>query len=287
MRLIKMSVLLSNYWLYTHSVFEWTKQLFSRLLGTWFITKQITEPETTLTKTERYVSEKQKRFLATFENKEKLYSSNMESCYYDKTKLKEILEPADNDLEKSWKTRLLFETTPRGVVSMYYDPYKMAFAYYADTTSIPYNVLNAVAMKYSVAFFCRDLFVDDEITPDKSPSPLIQIHKEEPKTSKKEPNESLDNAPFARFKNYSKDKPKPQVESAPNDTPAPVKTFHRNRFVCVGKLVNMQFLQPIKKRLDANNGFSSAFLDDLRGETSLQKEVMSYKDFKRSITSAI
>ena len=291
MRLFNVSVILSNYWKYSHSAYEWTKNLFSRLLGTWFITKQITAPETILSKSDRYIDVRQTRFLSTFEKKGKLYSSNIEPCYYNKTEMNETLAPVDNNLEVVWKRRVLFETTPRGIVSMYYDPYKMAFSYYADSTSIPYTILNAVAMKYCVIFFCRDLFMDDEITPDASPSPLIRIHQEESKktnhekgkndtnnTNSKKEKDSLANAPFARFKNYSKGKPKLATD---NEPPIPVKTYHRNRFICVGKLVNMQLLQPIQKKMKTN-GFSSKFLDDLRGETSLQKEVMSYKDFKRS-----
>ena len=45
---------------------------------------------------------------------------------------------------------------------MHYDLYKNGFAYYCND-SLNYNLLNAVAMKYVITFFCRDFFIDNHV----------------------------------------------------------------------------------------------------------------------------
>jgi hypothetical protein len=109
------------------------------------------------------------------------FSSNIEPEIYDKTRLNEILFYDDNVLEKAWKRRILIENTPRGNIYMYYDIFKCGFAYYADQTGIPYTILNAVAMKYVMIFFCRDFYMDEATIPINKGSPLIYIFFEDNK----------------------------------------------------------------------------------------------------------
>jgi len=208
-------------------------------------------------------------------------NNNIEKIFYNKKELLEILANQNNELEKLWKTRILFENTPRGNIIMYYDAYKQGFAYYSDTNGIPYNILNAVAMKYVITYQCRDLFMDNEYVKE---SPLINIYLEYDKSNEKkddkkdEKNElKTSDAPFAKLKNYKLtqiDKKVPTEETKPVE-----KEYTRNTFINLGRICNFNFLQkqPKKNKL---NGFRSKILDGIESESTLQDEVMSYSKYK-------
>jgi hypothetical protein len=143
------------------------------------------------------------------------FSSNIEYEIYSKKHLKEILSDPNNHLEKAWKKRILIETTPRGNIYMYYDIFKHGFAYYSDQTGIPYTILNAVAMKYVMVFFCRDFYLDEATVPIGKMSPLMNVFfyddEEEMKKIKKEKREKngipeidIKKGPFVKLKDYSK-----------------------------------------------------------------------------------
>ena len=55
-----------------------------------------------------------------------------------------------------------------------------------------------------------------------------------------------------------------------------------NKFIQVGKTYQMKLLteEPVKK----NVSFESQYLEDLKGETNLQKAVMSWQDYKNSLS---
>lgn len=248
------------------------------------------QPETpivVLDATTIYINDKRKRLIDSFEKSQNL-SSNIDPGFYSKTEFQELLKDENNNLEKQWKTRVLFESTPRGNIVMFYDAYKQGFSYYSDSNSIPYNILNAVAMKYVLTYFCRDFFVDNEVTPEGKDSPLIKTHfTDDQKKVIENDTDTSDNkvfmkklrsAPFAKLKNYSKSTDK---KDEGDETIKP--EYNRNRFICLGKMVNYKFLQSIdmKKNVGSLNGFSSKLLDNLDGETQVQKQVLNYKDFKR------
>jgi hypothetical protein len=77
------------------------------------------------------------------------YNSNIDLVIYNKKELDKLLEDENNYLEKQWRTRILYQTTPFGGISMFYDIYKSGFSYYCDQ-SVPYNILNALAMRYVI-----------------------------------------------------------------------------------------------------------------------------------------
>ena len=246
---------------------------------------------------EQYIELHSGRFLKTYESTN-TYNDNIDSCFYEKDKLKEILKPKDNDLEIEWKRRILYESTPRGNIMMYYDPYKLGFVYYCDTNTISHSILNVAAMKYCLAYRCRDFFVDNEITPFESPSALIPIHYIEPPKKKDKQNKtSINNAVFAKLKDYSKkteSKPtnKPNDKDKNNDEKEVVKKIKendkcKNRFIYMGKMYNMSVLQPIKKPANKVNGFSSQYLEDFKGETEVQERALSYNDYKKSVTTHV
>jgi hypothetical protein len=253
--------------------------------------KSITPPVALKSPMETYIDRNLTRFLKTYESTEK-YSENIHVSFYEKDGLKQMLIEANNPLELEWKRRILYESTPRGNIMMHYDPYKLGFVYYSDTNIMNVSLLNAAAMKYCITYRCRDLFVDNGVTPENRHSALIPIHFIEPPAKTESVDKSVtttskpDNSAFAKFKNYSKQTEK----SHPNNkkvtiiepTVMPPKDVCKNRFIYMGKLSNKILLQPIKKPTNTINGFKSQHLDNLKGETQLQERVLSYKDYKRN-----
>lgn len=230
--------------------------------------------------TTSYIDDKKQRFLKTFEPScTKDMNTSVDLLLYSKQEFQELLKDINSDIEKLWKTRILFENTPRGNIVMFYDIYKQGFSYYSDNTSIPYYLLNAVAMKYVLLFSCRDFFMDNQVTPSDQPSPLIKLYFEEPKKEEKEKaKKNIESGNFAKFKTYNKG-------ISLDKTKLPEKEYNRNIFINLGKLVNFQFIQSTpKKKL---TGFTSKLTDMLLKESDVQNYVMSYGDFKknRSVTN--
>jgi hypothetical protein len=98
-------------------------------------------------------------------------NANMEVGYYEKESFGKIyremvIESGETNMEseeeKKWKRRIMIVYVPMiGNVMMYYDIFRMSFAYYSDTKGIHYNILNACAMRYVGIFHCIDLFMDE------------------------------------------------------------------------------------------------------------------------------
>lgn len=82
-----------------------------------------------------------------------------ENKYYDLfDKLK--CEDLEEDAVKGMKNNVLYETTPKGNVIMYYDFEKESFVYYCDTKDISYLYLETVARKYALTYDCKKIVVD-------------------------------------------------------------------------------------------------------------------------------
>ena len=126
---------------------------------------------------------------------------------------------------------------------MYYDMYRQGFAYYAEQNSVPYSVLNAMAMKYVTTFFCRDLFFDETTITEERMSPLYKVFNvDEKKVKTKTENVSNEKNPFAKLKNYkmeqqSKDNVKgkytDEKKKEENERPK-----IKNKFISLGKTYN-------------------------------------------------
>lgn len=296
----------SIYFLFKRFYFNFL--LICLLLYYLFVPKPLIKKiETVLDASTKYIEKQKGQFLSKFSLPiiDDL-SSNIDDVFYSKADFQELILSLDNSLEKKWKTRMLFESTPRGNIMMYYDSYKLGFAYSSDSTGIPYPILNALAMKYVTVYRCFDFFMDDEITPEDKPSKMIKIHfheykKESVKTTRdnvendtKIPKSlKIDNSAFAKFKNYSKKTEKPTDNNEKKTTDAgsePKKEYVRNKFISLGKLMNIEFIQSIStknSRYSSLNGFHSKLLDNLDSETTLQKQVLSYKDFKKKQLESI
>lgn len=162
----------------------------------------------------------------------RLSSSNIDILIYNKKAFHQVIMDSDNILEKSWKSRLLIESTPIGNIVMFYDIFKQGFSYYCDQPVVPYDILNSVAMKYVMKFSCIDFFMDEYILGDYGSSPLKNIFIEDDddddeKKDKKKTSCNLDvdlkSAPFAKFKNYSTSK-KDKNSNISNKTPIYFRT---------------------------------------------------------------
>jgi len=271
---------MSSYYIYFYFILYKITILYRYILLCFF-GKTIEKPVTITTLSKDYFEIQKNNFLNTYKL-EKDFNENIDKCFYNKTKLNIILTEENNELEKKWKTKILFETSPRGNIIMYYDAFKQGFAYYCDQTSIPYKLLNAVAMKYVRIYRCRDFFVDNLETPEENPSPLLDS--QEKKEEKKE--EKTKKSPFATFKSYNtiankvvkKDEKITNKDAKKEDE----KIYIRNKFICLGKICNFYILQsdPTKKKGKRLVNFKSNLIDSMK-TSELQTPAMSYSDFKK------
>lgn len=169
------------------------------------------------------------------------FNQNIQSEFYNKEQYNETIIQKDNLLDSSWKSRILFENTPQGLVIMFYNAYKQGFSYYSDN-NISYPYLNAVVMKYVTRFYCRDFFIDDSIIPKDHSSPFLHIHEIEKDEKSNKPKIDVKKGPFAKLKNYSKPKPKiiEPIKKEEN-----TQTHIKNKFVYLGKIYKFSPLQKV------------------------------------------
>ena len=271
----------------------------------------------------RFFKEKHARFTKIFDNDDKSSSSssNIDPIFYNRKEHIEYFTNEDTtdvtEIEKQWKSRIIWETTPRGNVAMYYNAYRQGFAYYSDSY-ITYSVLNAIAMKYVVMYRCLNFFIDSQSVPESFVSPILKMIIDEDKldiakkqkmlnpvnSSKNKSNNDVIGIragfqPFAKLKNYQMDKKilEPKPESLDNksldnksldiDPVKPiVKDSYFNKFIYMGKTANWSPLQiPPKKNnsiFDTNPTTSyDMVFDDAQKQ---QTQVLDYKSFKLSLS---
>ena len=247
------------------------------------------------------------RFLETYDSgdQDKNANTNMDKEFYDNELYKKTISVSENDFEKKWKRNILYVNTPRGNVVMTYDAYKKGFAYYCDTQSVSSNVLNALAMKYVIVFRCRDLFMDNHLTPEERDSPLIQLQLDEENAEKEKKKQNisiidpnlLKNAPFAKLKKYNAPNPNQATgrninnNNNTNDEKEKQEPHITNKFIYLGKIANFSFM-PKKIKSNRNHIAKSVVFQGSKMESmfeeehNLQKEVLSYKDFKKAYNAS-
>ena len=203
---------------------------------------------------EIYESAHLPKFLKLFDSED--HNENIDKIMYSKD-FTDVLNK-ENIYEDKWKKQILYESTPRGNVIMFYNVYKQGFAYYSDQT-MNYQILNVVAMKYCRYFRCRDFFIDEKILGSFS-SPFIQIQKalekaeEDVKRAKVgEIMPELRNAKLAKFKNYSLSNPNTRKGSEKD-----LETWVTNKFICLGKTSNFSFLQKKPRVPKSTNHFGNS-----------------------------
>ena len=244
-----------------------------------------------------------KRFLSIFGQNRNAYNSNIESVFYVKDDYILAIKEKDNALEKTWKSRILMVMVPsRGNIIMHFDAYKGGFAYYSDQ-SIPYPLLNAVAMKYVITYRCRDFFLDEQIIPENCASPLLSIFTEENKPTASSDNDELKNkkmdiktGPFAKLKQYSVNPnslPVASTNSSKNvqidpkvlanitdefkkspTSMEPPKYVNKNKFIYLGKIRNFALLSKPSKPVKTLHTVKIADLP------VTSKPIVKYSDFK-------
>lgn len=231
------------------------------------------------------------------------YNKNIDALFYDRSAYKKLMEESNNFLEKEWKSRILYETTPQGNVIMYYDVYKEGFVYYSDQTGIPYRLLNIVAMKYTITYRCIDFYIDEQFIPN-NPSFMITFirNEEQSENDKKQKirkellsmNEKInpllnhsENSPFVKFKSSSKPN---TIVSDPINKIDPVKPINniRNKFIYMGKVNNFSMIQkpPTNKQKNTPTIYGCgihAYDDIFSKDQQSQNNVLSYKSFKTHI----
>lgn len=213
--------------------------------------KQIEAEPKVKTNEQIFIENETKQFISTFNSSPQLYNQSLDLIFYNIEKYN-MLMTNENDLEKKWKSKILFTSSPRGNIIMYYDCYKRGFAYYCDSQTMSYELLNIVAMKYVRIYLCRDLYVDNKLNIDVTNSPLISLihsfEKNEKYKSNKIDIEKIKNAPFAKLKNYNIVKPPPINCANFINTKSNIST---NNFIYLGKICNFGILQ--KKTFDVSN----------------------------------
>jgi len=250
-------------------------------------------PTTITTLSDDYIKLQTSKFLASYDKySQDSFNENIEKCFYDKKLHALAVEEAENELEKTWRRRIMFENTPRGNVIMYYDAYKQGFVYYSDASNMPYFLINAVVMKYVVLYRCRDFFIDNQLTPENKHSPLLAINTKPEEPSRDTPAEkptektpALKSSAFAKLKNYNTisgklNTPNKIDQSEKNDNEkTDEKKYIRNKIIYSGKISNFSLLQTPK--VVKHVAFSSDLLDGLKANSEVQNRVFSYKDFKK------
>lgn len=211
-----------------------------------------------------YTSKWNKRFADSFMCVETDFNRNIDFRFYSESLYNEMIQTENHSVELYWKTNILMECTPFGNVVMYYNVFRNGFVYYSDI-NLSYKIINAVAMKYVLAFSCRDLFMDEQCLPEShNELKILKIindaekqRDQDLKEAKKEEGDE-DFREFYRKMKEGKNTPflKPKTKNAKKNTQKEnAKEYNTNRFIYSGKLSNFQLIQkPPKKMVTNDNG---------------------------------
>jgi len=244
----------------------------------------------------QFMEKEKKNFIEMFSNDTIKWNENVDPEFYNIELYKKTIEFENSDFEIKWKKRTLIQNTPRGNIIMYYDVYKKGFAYYCDQQSIHYTILNTLAMKYVKWFRCRDLFIDDSVDSQCSPSCLIQLEKEEEKkevVEKKKTHETsglkekLKSGPFAKLKKYNNSTQK--IEDVSQTAKPKIENIvkNKNRFLYMGKILNYSFIEKINKKPKINSILfgenKSIYSSMFEKEHYLQMNVLNYAEYKKKM----
>ena len=229
-------------------------------------------------------------------------NSNIGPDLYDYDARKTLFAEEKNETERLWKTRILYESTERGNILFYYNPYRLSFEYYSDAQIIPYKILQYVAKKYVAMNRCRDFYIDMVDRPANKMVVVLRKEEEAMKSKKMKVNDitklvdkelaNKDNI-FESLKDYRIAVGSPSVSGPPsavgstgptgplrpkvtNKEPKEKPLEFANKYVRLGKISEFNITQkPPKKSIAQTNEllFSSKpitkmtdFFDDLEIE---------------------
>lgn len=214
------------------------------------------QPHNIISTIDKYIFDKKDNFIKSFENNSINWNENIINGSLD-----------SDDLKLQWKSKMLFESTPRGNILLMYDIDKNAFIYHMDSSSASYSLLNAVAMKFVLTFRCRDFFIDENIIPEGYTSPLITAINLKDKIDKDKKNALVQNltkcivdvnSPFAKLKSRT-------IKNVRFDTPDDSIIKIQNKFISHGKINNAFFHQK-----------------ELSNNLNKKPTITTYKSYKRS-----
>jgi len=198
-----------------------------------------------LSEEHKFLESNKERFIRYIDNNN-LNSINIDQLFYQKKDFTEYMRSQNTELETTWKTRILLARTPRGNIIMYYDPYKLGFAYYSDQNVISYDILNSVAMRYVITYNCLHFFIDEFTLPEDAKNPL-KLHYIDEKKSEVSLSNHTTLSPFMKPKQNTN-----QIKS---------QDKLRNKFIYLGTMRNFSPCQkPVKKVVQ---GFASVLLDNI------------------------
>ncbi len=126
---------------------------------------------------------------------------------------------------------ILFETTPKGAVFMKYDKSEEGFLYWADKT-IDYKFLETCARKFCKIYYCKDVYVYDEVE-DSDEESIEEEKEEEKREEKKEEKEEKRDSVFANFKNYKTN----------TTTKQKATEIKANKYIHKGKIIDFMIIQ--------------------------------------------
>jgi hypothetical protein len=220
-------------------------------------------------------------------------NTNICADLYDYDARKTLFAEEKNDTERLWKTRILYESTERGNVLFYYNPYKLSFEYYSDAQIVPYSILQYVAKKYVSMNRCRDFYIDMIERPQNKMIVVLRKEEDAMKSKKMKVNDitklvdkSLTNTDNV-FDSLKEHRTTATKEPVTKETKGPTKPKEKkeikekplefaNKYVRLGKISEFNITQkPPKKSIAQTNEmlFSSKpinkmtdFFDDLEIE---------------------
>ena len=234
------------------------------LINNWFWNEQSENNNTILSEEQQFLENNKYKFLTYITSESTDKSSNIDSLFYKKSEFIEYMKSQNTDLEQIWKTRILIVNTPRGNITMYYDPYKLGFAYYSDQNVISYDILNTVAMKYVITYRCTEFFIDEFILPDDTKNPLRIYFVDE----KKQIQSLVDIHPNTQDK-YNSPFMKPKQNNQAHNNNNNNNQSHnqdklRNKFIYLGNMRNFSPCQKINiSNRNIIQGFASVLLDGI------------------------
>lgn len=234
-------------------------------------------------------------------------SNNIEPVFYNRAEYVGLSWKEMETIKNRWKQRVLIEPSPihPSSIIMFYNPEKFAFSYYSDMVISSYDLLNAVAMKYTTQFFCQDFFVDEATT---NKSALLPIHRDEfmfdptqktgetseteEKKGEEKTNEALqiiqeNNALFKKLKvnvKASSNRTAKEIKKEENQT-TENKLLCKNRFIYLGRVRDFN---PLKKQLTLKNGGKLVLFPEMAehaeptetDKSVFMGSVMGWKNFK-------
>lgn len=175
-------------------------------------------------------------------------NSNIDPNLYDYDKRKTLFAEENNEAERLWRMRILYESTERGNVLFYFNTYKMSFEYYSDAQIIPYKILQYIAKKYVSMNRCRDFYIDIVERPDNKMIDVLRKEDDALKSKKMKVNDTPIKKPIKAANTkpiVNKNEPSSNAQVI---EPAEKPLQFANKYVRLGKIGEFNIMQKKPKK---------------------------------------